>query len=72
MRVSVADPQRFVEDLKKKIGHIQGINIEVLKGKIVVDGRVLYLKDMDSIPLMPEQLLIGSVLRTAVLFCLME
>lgn len=49
IRASVADPEKFAEKLKEKIGHIQGINIEVVKGKILVDGRVLYLKDMDEI-----------------------
>jgi Flp pilus assembly secretin CpaC len=49
IRVYVADPERFVAELKQKIGHIQGINIEIVKGKILVDGRVLYLKDMDAI-----------------------
>ncbi len=49
IRASVADPEEFAEKLKEKIGQIQGINIEVVKGKILVDGRVLYLKDMDEI-----------------------
>ncbi len=49
VRVFVADPDEFVKELKKKIGHIQGIDIEVVKGKILVDGRVLYLEDMDEI-----------------------
>jgi Flp pilus assembly secretin CpaC len=49
VRVFVADPEEFVDELKKKIGHIQGIDIEVVKGKILVDGRVLYLEDMDAI-----------------------
>lgn len=49
VRVFVADPEKFVEELKKKIGHIQGIDIEVVKGRILVDGRVLYLEDMDAI-----------------------
>jgi len=49
IRASVSDPEKFAEKLKEKIGHIQGINIEVVKGKILVDGRVLYLKDMDEI-----------------------
>lgn len=49
VRVFVADPKKFVDELKKKIGHIQGIDIEVVKGKILVDGRVLYLEDMDAI-----------------------
>lgn len=49
IRVSVADPEEFAKQLREKIGHIQGIDIEVVKGKILVDGRVLYLKDMDEI-----------------------
>lgn len=49
VRVFVADPEKFVEELKKKIGHIQNIDIEVVKGRILVDGRVLYLEDMDAI-----------------------
>ena len=49
IRVYVADPERFAEELRKKLGDIQNINIEVMKSKILVDGRVLYLKDMDAI-----------------------
>jgi Flp pilus assembly secretin CpaC len=49
IRVHVADAEKFAEELKKKIGHIQNLSIEVVKGKILVDGRVLYLKDMDAI-----------------------
>lgn len=49
IRVHVAVAERFAEELWKKIGHIQGISIEVVKGKILVSGRVLYLKDMDAI-----------------------
>jgi Flp pilus assembly secretin CpaC len=49
IRVHVADPEKFAEELRKKIGYIQNLSIEVVKGKILVDGRVLYLKDMDAI-----------------------
>jgi len=49
VRVYVADPEEFMKKLKSEIGGIQGINIEVVKGKILVEGRVLYLKDMDAI-----------------------
>ena len=49
IRVHVADAEKFAEELKKEIGHIQNLSIEVIKGKILVDGRVLYLKDMDAI-----------------------
>jgi Flp pilus assembly secretin CpaC len=49
IRVYVADPEAFAIEMEKKIGHIQGINISVIKGKILVDGRVLYLKDIDAI-----------------------
>ncbi len=49
IRVYVADPQGFVQELKKEIGHIPGISIEVLKDKILIDGRALYLKDLDVI-----------------------
>ncbi len=48
-RVHVADAERFAEELRKRIGQIQGINIEVVKGKILVSGRVVYLKEMDAI-----------------------
>ena len=49
VRVFVADPEAFAQRLRERIGHIQNVDIEVLKGKILVDGRVLYLKDMDEI-----------------------
>jgi len=49
IRVYVADPEEFARTLEKEIGDISGINISVIKGKILVDGRVLYLKDMDAI-----------------------
>lgn len=49
IRVHVADPEKFAEELRKKIGHLQNVDIDVIKGKILVDGRVLYLKDMDEI-----------------------
>jgi Flp pilus assembly secretin CpaC len=49
IRVHVADPDEFAEKLREKIGHIQNLSIDVVKGKILVDGRVLYLKDMDDI-----------------------
>jgi Flp pilus assembly secretin CpaC len=49
IRVYVADPERYAADLKEKLQHIQTLNIEVLKDKILVEGRVLYLKDMDAI-----------------------
>jgi Flp pilus assembly secretin CpaC len=49
IRVHVADVARFAEELKKKLGHIQGLNIEVVGEKILVDGRVLYLEDMDAV-----------------------
>ncbi len=48
-RVHVADPEKFAEKLRERIGHIQNVDIEVVKGKILIDGRVLYLKDMDEI-----------------------
>lgn len=48
-RVHVAAPERYAEELRKKLSHIQGIEIKVVKGRILVDGRVLYLKDMDAI-----------------------
>ena len=49
IRVHVADPEEFAAKLRKRIGHIQNVHIEVVKGKILVDGRALYLKDMDDI-----------------------
>ena len=49
IRVHVADPEEFAQKLRKELGHIQNVDIEVIKGKILVDGRVLYLKDMDAI-----------------------
>jgi Flp pilus assembly secretin CpaC len=49
IRVHVADIEKFAEELRQKIGHIQNLSIEVVKEKILVDGRVLYLKDMDAI-----------------------
>lgn len=49
IRVYVADPDEFAKKLGEEIGHIQGINVKVLKDKILVEGRVLYLKDMDEI-----------------------
>ncbi len=48
-RVYVADPEAFAERLREKLGHIQNVDIEVVKSKILIDGRVLYLKDMDEI-----------------------
>ncbi|MBI5117714.1 pilus assembly protein N-terminal domain-containing protein [Candidatus Poribacteria bacterium] len=49
IRVYVADPEKFAAELRQEIGGIQGINIEVVKGRILVDGRVLSLNDMDAI-----------------------
>jgi Flp pilus assembly secretin CpaC len=49
VRVYVADPEKRAAQLREKLGHIQGINIEVVKGKILIDGRVLHLKEMDAI-----------------------
>jgi Flp pilus assembly secretin CpaC len=49
MRVHVADPEKFADELRKKLGHIKTIDIEVIKERILVDGRVLYLKDMDEV-----------------------
>jgi Flp pilus assembly secretin CpaC len=49
IRVHVADPEEFAAKLRKQIGHIQNVHIEVVKEKILVDGRALYLKDMDDI-----------------------
>ncbi|MBI4832922.1 MAG: pilus assembly protein N-terminal domain-containing protein [Candidatus Lindowbacteria bacterium] len=49
IRVYVADPEEFAAEFRKKIGDISGVNVEVVKGRILVDGRVLYLKDMDAI-----------------------
>jgi Flp pilus assembly secretin CpaC len=49
VRVYVADPEQFANQLRDALGHIQGIQIEVIRGRVLVDGRVLYLKDMDEI-----------------------
>ena len=49
IRVHVADPEEFAAKLRKRIGHIKNVHVEVVKGKILVDGRALYLKDMDDI-----------------------
>lgn len=49
IRVYVADPEKFAEELRKRIGHIQNLRIEIAKERILVDGRVLYLKDMDEV-----------------------
>jgi Flp pilus assembly secretin CpaC len=49
IRVYVADPEKYAADLKEKLQNIRSLNIEVLKDKILVEGRVLYLKDMDAI-----------------------
>jgi Flp pilus assembly secretin CpaC len=49
IRVHVADPDKFANTLRDKIGNIQNVHIEVVKGKILVSGRILYLPDMDVI-----------------------
>lgn len=49
VRVHVADPEKFAADLKEKLKNIQNLNIRVVKGEILVEGRVLYLSDMDAI-----------------------
>ncbi|GAB4331859.1 MAG: hypothetical protein Kow0099_03370 [Candidatus Abyssubacteria bacterium] len=49
IRVHVADPEDFAAQLRERLGHIHGINIEVVKEKVLIDGRVLYLEEMDAI-----------------------
>jgi Flp pilus assembly secretin CpaC len=49
IRVYVADAEKFAAELRQEIGGIPGINIDVVKGRILVDGRVLSLNDMDAI-----------------------
>jgi len=49
IRVHVADAEKFAQKLREEIGHIKNLDIEVIRGKILVDGRVLYLEEMDEI-----------------------
>jgi Flp pilus assembly secretin CpaC len=49
VRVYVADIEKFAAELKEKLKNIQNLNIEVVKEKVLVAGRILYLKDMDAI-----------------------
>jgi Flp pilus assembly secretin CpaC len=49
VRVNVVDPQGFASELREKLKDIQNLNVEVIKEKILVEGRVLYLRDMDAI-----------------------
>jgi len=49
VQVYVSDPEKFAAELREQLKDVQNLNIEVVKEKILVEGRVLYLKDMDAI-----------------------